>query len=56
MVKGRNPHDICTWRPEGACPLNTVPGDIVDEYLARNAVMREAWEASGHCVGDRPDR
>ena len=27
-----------------SCPLNTVPKDIVDAYLERNPVMRQAWE------------
>jgi hypothetical protein len=30
-----------------SCPLNSVPSEIVDAYLARNPVMREAWDASG---------
>ncbi len=30
-----------------SCPLNTVPKPVVDEYLKRNDVMREAWEESG---------
>lgn len=31
-----------------SCPLNTVPKNVVDEYLRRNRVMREAWERSGY--------
>jgi hypothetical protein len=34
-----------------SCPLNTVPSEIVAAYLARNSVMREAWEASGWSEG-----
>ncbi|MGD8397729.1 MAG: hypothetical protein PVG11_02615, partial [Anaerolineae bacterium] len=30
-----------------SCPMNTVPKQIVDAYLARNPAMRAAWEASG---------
>ncbi|MCD1295091.1 hypothetical protein CUJ83_08780 [Methanocella sp. CWC-04] len=31
-----------------SCPLNSVPKPVVDEYLRRNPVMREAWENSGY--------
>ena len=31
-----------------SCPLNGVPRARVDAYLARNPVMREAWEATGY--------
>ena len=31
-----------------SCPLNTVPKPIVDDYLRKNKVMREAWEKSGY--------
>ncbi|MGD9029050.1 MAG: hypothetical protein PVG25_04490 [Anaerolineae bacterium] len=34
-----------------SCPLNTVPREIVDAYLARNPVMRQAWEESGWSGG-----
>ena len=34
-----------------SCPLNTVPEEIVEAYLARNPVMREAWEESGWSGG-----
>ena len=30
-----------------SCPLNTVPKPVIDEYLKKNHVMREAWEKSG---------
>jgi hypothetical protein len=30
-----------------SCPLNTVPKPVVDAYLKKNDVMREAWERSG---------
>lgn len=35
-----------------SCPLNTVPKSLVDAYLVRNPVMREAWEASGYKLGE----
>ncbi len=31
-----------------SCPVNAVPKPLVDAYLRRNPVMREAWEASGY--------
>jgi hypothetical protein len=30
-----------------SCPLNTVPKPVIDEYLKRNEIMKEAWEKSG---------
>ena len=35
-----------------SCPLNSVPQEIVDAYLARNPVMRQAWEDSGWTMGE----
>jgi hypothetical protein len=35
-----------------SCPLNSVPKAVVDEYLGRNPVMREAWEKSGYKMDD----
>jgi hypothetical protein len=37
----------CTRCVNFSCPLNRVPKPIVDAYLMRNPVMREAWEAKG---------
>jgi hypothetical protein len=34
-----------------SCPMNTVPKEIVDGYLARNPEMHEAWETSGYRLG-----
>ncbi|MFX0065417.1 MAG: hypothetical protein ACFFC7_24870 [Candidatus Hermodarchaeota archaeon] len=34
-----------------SCPLNLVPKEIVDAYLERNPVMKEAWEARGYQLG-----
>lgn len=34
-----------------SCPLNKVPKSMVDEYLERNPVMKEAWEKSGYKLG-----
>ena len=35
-----------------SCPLNTVPLDVVNDYLKNNQVMREAWEQSGWSISD----
>ncbi|MGD1992027.1 MAG: hypothetical protein PVI59_02430 [Anaerolineae bacterium] len=34
-----------------SCPLNRVPKVMVDAYLRKNPVMREAWEKAGYHVG-----
>jgi len=44
-----------------SCPLNRVPKPIVDAYLRRNPVIRQAWEATGYSLGEstpseHPDR
>jgi hypothetical protein len=35
-----------------SCPLNSVPKEIVDAYLERNLVMRQAWLDSGWVIGE----
>ena len=48
-------HDLCTHRAveecirciNFSCPVIAVPKPLVDAYLRRNPLMREAWEASG---------
>ncbi len=40
--------DFCGRCVHFSCPLNRVPRWMRDEYLRRNPVMREAWEASGY--------
>jgi hypothetical protein len=35
-----------------SCPLNSVPKEIVDAYLERNPVMRQAWQESGWVMGE----
>ncbi|HEC23748.1 MAG TPA: hypothetical protein ENI95_12620 [Chloroflexi bacterium] len=42
---------LCSRCVNFSCPLNSVPEEIVDEYLRRNPVMREAWEKSGWVTG-----
>jgi hypothetical protein len=39
---------ICPSCLNFSCPLNSVPKNIVDEFLLRNPVMRKAWEESGY--------
>ncbi len=36
----------CSQCVNFSCFLNTVPQDVVDEYLERNPTMKEAWEKS----------
>lgn len=37
---------ICTRCVNFSCPLNGVPREIVDAYLAKNPVMQAAWNSS----------
>jgi hypothetical protein len=30
-----------------SCPLNEVPKNVIDEYLKKNEVMKQAWEKAG---------
>jgi len=46
-------HDFCSKCVNFSCPLNHVPKSMVDEYLERNPVMREAWQRSGYKLGER---
>ena len=39
---------VCTRCVNFSCPLNGVPKHIVDDYLHRNPIMRQAWEAKGY--------
>lgn len=40
--------NICPYCVNFSCPFNTVDKKTVDAYLAKNQVMREAWEQSGY--------
>jgi hypothetical protein len=42
---------VCPKCINFSCPLNGVPKPEVDDYLARNPVMREAWEKRGYQLG-----
>ena len=33
-----------------SCPLNRVPKNVVDAFLKRNPVMKEAWEKTGYVI------
>lgn len=39
---------ICPKCVNFSCPLNKVPKELVDAYLKKNPIMREAWEAAGY--------
>ena len=43
--------NICPYCVNFSCPLNKVPKELVDAYLQRNPIMREAWEQSGYKLG-----
>ncbi|MHA2305994.1 MAG: hypothetical protein ACXACU_11430 [Candidatus Hodarchaeales archaeon] len=40
--------NICPYCVNFSCPLNNVPKELVDAYLVKNLIMKEAWEASGY--------
>ena len=43
--------NVCVRCINFSCPANAVPKPLVDAYLRRNPIMREAWEASGYRLG-----
>jgi hypothetical protein len=43
---------ICSRCINFSCPANHVPKSVIDAYLMRNPVMREAWERSGWVIGE----
>jgi len=45
---------VCSTCVNFSCPLNRVPKPVVDAYLLRNPVMRQAWEASGWQIEAQP--
>ena len=47
---------ICPHCVNFSCPLNQVPKEVVNSYLRRNPVMREAWESSGYIIGKASDQ
>jgi len=40
--------NVCVRCVNFSCPVNAVPKSLVDAYLRRNPIMREAWEAAGY--------
>ena len=42
---------ICPYCVNFSCPLNKVPKEVVDSYLERNPVMKDAWVSSGYVFG-----
>ncbi|GAJ03014.1 unnamed protein product, partial [marine sediment metagenome] len=40
----------CSKCPNFSCPLNTVPKNVVDDYLRHNTVMQKAWEEQGYII------
>ena len=44
-------YHFCSKCVNFSCPLNRVHKSMVDEYLERNPVMREAWQRSGYRLG-----
>ncbi len=42
---------FCSMCVNFSCPFNTVEKKIVDTYLEKNNVMKEAWEMSGYKIG-----
>lgn len=46
---------ICTVCINFSCPFNSVPKEIVDEFLKNNPIMREAWKKSGYELSQPKD-
>jgi len=42
--------NVCRRCVNFSCPLNRVPKEVVDSYLRRNDVMRQAWESCGYTL------
>ena len=45
-------YHFCSKCVNFSCPLNRAPKSIVDEYLQRNPVMKEAWGRTGYKLGE----
>ncbi len=41
---------ICPTCVNFSCPLNSVPKELVDAYLKKNPIIREAWERTGYKI------
>jgi hypothetical protein len=44
--------NVCSRCVNFSCPMNAVPKQLVDIYLARNPQIRVSWEASGYRLRD----
>jgi hypothetical protein len=44
--------NVCSRCVNFSCPMNAVPRQLVDIYLARNPQIRVSWEASGYRMRD----
>ncbi|UCB61275.1 MAG: hypothetical protein JSW72_04290 [Candidatus Bathyarchaeota archaeon] len=44
---------ICISCVNFSCPFNRVPRKIVNTYLKRNPIMKEAWEKKGYKINSR---
>ena len=42
---------FCSKCVNFSCQFNTVPKELVDAYLEKNPVMRDAWEQTGYKLG-----
>ncbi len=40
--------NACTRCINFSCPMNSVPKSVVDQYLLRNPILREAWKSQGY--------
>jgi hypothetical protein len=40
----------CTYCNNFSCPLNRMPKQVINDFLKRNPLMKEAWEKSGWIV------
>jgi hypothetical protein len=41
---------MCTRCLNFSCPINRVPKSLIDAFLVRNPIMREAWEEKGYKI------
>ena len=43
----------CAYCNNFSCPLNSIPKEIIDAFLKKNPVMRDAWEKNGWIINNR---
>lgn len=44
--------NVCSKCVNFSCPANRVPKHVVDVYLSKNPVMRDAWRQAGYRIDD----